>query len=141
MLVHGGQWIMKNPRIPAFRLSGFFFIHNAILTAFSFLLLALITENIVPRLLKNGFMWSMCHADSYEADRRLELFYYLNYLTKFYEFLDTFFLVVRKKKVEFLHWFHHSMTMLLCYSQLIGRTSVVSVHKNMHPVSVLTLVI
>lgn len=124
-VIFSGQWIMK--RYKPFELTFTVFLHNAGLSLASFLLMLLIMERVVPRLLKNGIMWGFCAPDSYEADGTLELFYYLNYLFKYYELLDTVFLVLRKKNVEFLHWYHHSMTMLLCYTQLVGRTSVVCV--------------
>ncbi|KAF9148637.1 Elongation of very long chain fatty acids protein 5 [Linnemannia schmuckeri] len=55
---------------------------------------------------------------------RLELLYYLNYLVKYWELADTALLVLKKKPLEFLHYFHHSMTMILCFVQLRGHTSV-----------------
>lgn len=123
LFVHGGQYLFRSKSMPTFPLKALFFVHNCILSTVSALLLALIVENLAPRAYQHGLMWAMCHGDALEADHRLELFFYLNYMCKFYEFFDTLFLVVRKKNVEFLHWFHHSMTMLLCYTELIGRTT------------------
>jgi fatty acid elongase 3 len=101
-----------------------FIVHNVILSAVSLLLLALIVENLVPRLIQNGLMWGMCHRDAYETDHRLEFYYYINYLLKYYELIDTCMLVLKGKRLEFLHWYHHSMTLFLCFTQLMGRTSI-----------------
>ena len=36
-------------------------------------------------------------------------------LTKMLEWIDTLFLVIRKRKVGFLHWFHHIITYTYCW--------------------------
>ncbi|KAI8085369.1 fatty acid elongase [Thamnidium elegans] len=119
-IIFGGRALMNNNKpLPC---KFFFQIHNVLLTLVSGALLALLFEQLFPQLYRHGFYYAICSEDAWTS--KLELIYYLNYLVKWWELVDTGFLVIKKKKLEFLHYFHHSMTMALCYTQLVGKTTV-----------------
>ncbi|KAI9593986.1 GNS1/SUR4 family-domain-containing protein [Syncephalis fuscata] len=119
-VIFGGQYIMKNRAPISFPLLSK--IHNVILSAGSGILLLLFIEQLLGSTMRNGLFWAFCSNDAWTT--RLELLYYINYLFKYYELIDTVFLVLKKKPLEFLHYYHHSLTMVLCYTQLLGKTAV-----------------
>lgn len=80
------------------------------------------THSSVPRLLNKGPYWSICSTQAFNST--LVMYYIVNYYFKYVELLDTVFLVLKKKPLQFLHVFHHSATAVLCFTQLEGETSV-----------------
>ncbi|KAG0746812.1 hypothetical protein G6F57_002710 [Rhizopus arrhizus] len=120
VVIFGGQFLLQNAS--PMKCKTLNQIHNLFLTVISFVLLVLTIEQLFPKLFRHGLYYTICSEQAWTQE--LELLYYLNYLVKYYELVDTVFLVLKKKKLEFLHYFHHSMTMALCYTQLVGRTTV-----------------
>jgi hypothetical protein len=92
-IVLGGRQLMKSRE--AFTLKWLFVVHNVVLVVVSGALLACMIEILVPMLRQRGLRWSVCEPGAY--DLRLVPFYYANYLVKWWEFIDTFFLVLKKK--------------------------------------------
>ncbi|KAI9284879.1 ELO family [Umbelopsis sp. AD052] len=121
-LIFTTQFLFKRLDVPALRLKGLFIFHNMLLTAVSGGLLLLFIEQLVPIVARHGLFYAVCNHDAWTQE--LEHLYYLNYLVKYWELIDTMFLAVKRKNIGFLHWYHHSMTMVLCFTQLNGRTSV-----------------
>mmetsp|Transcript_3514 Transcript_3514/g.7725 ORF Transcript_3514/g.7725 Transcript_3514/m.7725 type:complete len:294 (+) Transcript_3514:61-942(+) len=68
--------------------------------------------------------WEMICSFEFHEDGRLQTLYYLNYLVKWYELLDTVILVLRKKEVIFLHEYHHAATLFLCWIQMDQHSTV-----------------
>jgi len=122
--IFGIQIYMKE-RQPL-KLKLLFAVHNILLSFFSLVLLILLLETLIPIWWNHGFYYSICSQEMWYGGqgRRLELYYYINYLFKFYELIDTYFMALSKKNPEFLHVYHHVATVWLCFVQLHGNTSV-----------------
>ncbi|KIL57896.1 hypothetical protein M378DRAFT_112512 [Amanita muscaria Koide BX008] len=103
------------------KLTILFQAHNLILSSGSLLLLLLALEEIIPMYQKNGLFKTLCSEEAWTP--RLEFYYMINYYFKYIELIDTVFLALKKKPLHFLHVFHHSATVFLCYTQLNGRNS------------------
>jgi len=48
----------------------------------------------------------------------MTLLHYWNHLLKYYELVDTLFLVLKKKPINFLHAYHHPATLVLTWTQI-----------------------
>jgi len=120
-VIFGGRELMRS-REP-FKLRTLFLIHNFYLTAISGILLALFIEQLLGTVVRKGVFFAICDREG-GWTQPLVVLYYLNYLTKYLELLDTCFLFLKKKPLTFLHCYHHGATALLCYTQLIGSTAV-----------------
>lgn len=42
--------------------------------------------------------------------------------SKFFELIDTFFIIVRKKNLMFLHWYHHITVLICCWHTIVSGT-------------------
>ena len=113
--VFAGREFMKK-REP-FNLNGLFMVHNLILTAISGILLALFIEQLAPTVWRNGIFYAICdHRGGWTA--QMVALYYLNYLTKYLELLDTVFMVLKKKPLSTLLSVPLMTTQLICLSSL-----------------------
>lgn len=104
--------------------------HNLLLCSLSAglltgLIIALRHEYVAHGRGLAGFMRIFCDAAPHVlGEHRIVAFFYANYLTKYYELLDTLLLVLRGRPTPFLHVFHHAATLVLCWSQLTDNTAV-----------------
>eukprot|EP01059_Diplonema_ambulator_P019941 TRINITY_DN33628_c0_g1_i1.p1 TRINITY_DN33628_c0_g1~~TRINITY_DN33628_c0_g1_i1.p1 ORF type:complete len:322 (+),score=89.14 TRINITY_DN33628_c0_g1_i1:71-967(+) len=113
-LIFQGPVVLQN--FPPMRSKYIFAFWNFLLSTFSFFGMV----NTVPVLLRylqeKGFKYTVC-TDPAEWYLRGPpgLYVFLFIYSKIPELMDTVFLVLRKREVIFLHWFHHCTVLLYCW--------------------------
>ncbi|KAL4076420.1 GNS1/SUR4 membrane protein [Scleroderma citrinum] len=119
LVVLGTREIMKD-RAP-FKLTTLFRAHNLFLSVFSLILVVLLGEEVFSTWMKLGSYRVLCAEEAFTP--RIEFYLVMAYLSRYYEFVDTIFLVLRKKPLTFLHVYHHSATVVMAFTQLNGRAT------------------
>ena len=104
------------------KLQWFFAIWNFLLTIFSIYGAARTVPSLIGFLHHNGFRFTVCQNPEVDFyfDGAVGCWTGLFILSKIPELLDTVFLVLQKKDVIFLHWFHHCTVMLYCWHSYIS---------------------
>lgn len=119
-LVFWGPTLIDKP----VKLKPFFALWNLLLAVFSMFGAYYTIPQLINNIATHGFKGSICNSarDSY-FDGHVGFFLCLFILSKIPELMDTVFLVIQKKDVIFLHWFHHATVMLFCWHSYVTLSS------------------
>jgi hypothetical protein len=125
-VVFGLKALLAASKAPALELKWAFAAHNAVLCVASVAMFAGVADGIVRQWLRNGhdaFELYCDRGNQLNGGGRLWFWVYVFYLSKFYEFVDTLFLVLRQKPLTFLHVYHHASTVVVAYLGLYDNAS------------------
>jgi len=104
ILIFLGQAWMQNR--PAYKLTGLLFCWNVAHAAYStFAFVRTVPELIQILSKEDGFYRSICVRENFNESSAFWGWLYM--CSKIVEFGDTFFIILRKKPLIFLHWWHH----------------------------------
>jgi hypothetical protein len=90
-------------------------LHNAILCLLSLAMFLGAGYESWKRSKVDGFEWMFCERPGKKAVAGVYYWSYIYYLSKFLEFIDTVFKVLKRKPLDFLHVYHHSVVATMCY--------------------------
>jgi len=104
----------------ALKIKGLASVHNLTLSTFSLVCLLAVLYHIIPIWVNRGTFTVSCDPtrDVY-GKGPVVFWFYLFYLSKMYEFLDTVIQILRKKTPSFLHVYHHCITLALCWVTIV----------------------
>ncbi|POI27034.1 hypothetical protein CIB84_009216 [Bambusicola thoracicus] len=120
ILIFGGQYLMKEKR--GYKLRMPLALWSLGLALFSAIGTHRTWKHMVSILTTVGFKQSVCNQIFY-VDPICRLWVYLFTLSKVLELGDTVFIVLRKQKLIFLHWYHHVLTLIYswyCYKEMLS---------------------
>lgn len=114
------QAYMKDKKPKTFKT--FALIHNIILTLLSLGMFLGVSYGAILKYKASGF-WAGLVCEQDLSPIRGPMFYwsYIFFLSKFYEFIDSYLLVLKKKELIFLHVFHHFVMPYVCWAGLEGK--------------------
>ena len=113
LVIFSLQRIMRDR--PALKLRIPAFIHNTFLCSLSALMAIGTLIEVFQVTRASGFGGVICDRGGVAMQGRLGGWMYIFYLSKFYELLDTILMVLKKRPLNFLHVYHHSVVLPLFY--------------------------
>mmetsp|Transcript_126063 Transcript_126063/g.356460 ORF Transcript_126063/g.356460 Transcript_126063/m.356460 type:complete len:352 (+) Transcript_126063:81-1136(+) len=103
-----------------FKLKAPLALWNLLLAVFSLLGALRVGSHLALLLGTYGFEYTVCRPPQLSyMNGAAGLWTALFIFSKYFELLDTAFLVWRKRKVEFLHWYHHCSVLLYCWNAYV----------------------
>lgn len=112
--VFGGQKLMENYK--PFDLIKPLAMWNAFLSVFSFIGMVRTVPFYLHILLNYTFKESVCrHGGDAYGHGPVQFWVFLFIFSKIPELVDTVFIVLRKKPLIFLHWYHHVTVLAFCW--------------------------
>eukprot|EP01102_Stenamoeba_stenopodia_P021637 TRINITY_DN877_c0_g1_i1.p1 TRINITY_DN877_c0_g1~~TRINITY_DN877_c0_g1_i1.p1 ORF type:complete len:277 (-),score=53.44 TRINITY_DN877_c0_g1_i1:318-1148(-) len=121
VIIYGIQYLMRDRK--PFDLKWVIACHNLILSIGSFAYVLYMFYEAYKMMAVGGVSGVLCDADLKYQTGSYYFGLYLFYLSKYYELLDTLFLVLKKKPLIFLHVYHHPATLVLCWVCLEWRVA------------------
>ena len=109
--VFGLRKIMENR--PKYNLRGPLMVWSLLLASFSACGFFIAGVHLLLYLLQNGWKRSVCYPVLVEG--QVGLWSFLFCFSKLPELVDTYFIVLRKQKLIFLHWYHHITVFIYCW--------------------------
>ena len=113
LLIFIGQWYMKDKR--PYNLRRALCCWSAGLSLFSFYAVFRIAPLAYEMVYTGGFQHAICDTNSYIGSGGGGIWSFLFPLSKLPELVDTSFIVLRKQKMVFLHWYHHVTVFIYCW--------------------------
>lgn len=123
-VIFGLQWLMgpadpkigkKDGAVMRFAMC----VHNAILCLLSAAMCAGAGYEAYLRSQRDGVRWLFCEDIGTKASGGVYYWSYIYYLSKYLEFIDTLFKVLKRKPLDFLHVYHHAVVALMCYNWMM----------------------
>jgi len=116
-IYYGQKWMQD--RKP-YKVKSLLFLWNASLAIFSIMGTVRALEDVIRIMNRVGFHPSLCITN---ADRVRGFWVFAFMMSKFVELGDTLFLVVRKRNIMFLHWYHHVTVLLFTWYAVVSESS------------------
>jgi len=112
IFVFGTKYLMRNR--PPFSLFVPLNAWNLFLAVFSIMGMVRLTPEFFDALFNTGFLNSYCKVQNFTSGLN-GYWVWLFIVSKMFELVDTVFLVLRKRPLMFLHWYHHVLTMIYAF--------------------------
>ena len=109
---------------PAAKVKTLLIVWNAFLSVFSICGFINTMPHMLHAISEHGIKFTLCTpADTWYNYGHVGFWVMLFILSKFPEMIDTCFLVIEKKPVIFLHWFHHATVAMYCWHSYMNNIS------------------